>query len=124
MSRVRHRRSPDRGAVIVGVRAERNAALLDDALCDEDVSVHESSRSLDGRTVFEATEEAVQSWIELGKSFGGRTIGDPSCTPGYYNNEGMPVENNPWTGGVLKFAAILQEWRDARAFEGLDVHVS
>jgi cation diffusion facilitator CzcD-associated flavoprotein CzcO len=74
----------------------------------------------EGIEVFEADPDAVQGWIDLGKTFVGR-VRDPNCTPGYYNNEGQPKDNNPWNGGVLKFGEILQQWRDAGTFEGLDI---
>jgi cyclohexanone monooxygenase len=52
------------------------------------------------------------------------TIGGPGCTPGYYNNEGRPspraAQGAPYGGGSIKFFRILEEWRAAGTFDGLE----
>ncbi|MBV1878816.1 MAG: NAD(P)/FAD-dependent oxidoreductase [Pseudomonadales bacterium] len=77
--------------------------------------------------VLEATAEAEQSWVEtinrlarLGETF------YKECTPGYYNNEGRPGEGDgflsgQYGGGSVEFFEILEKWRAAGDFKGLDV---
>jgi cyclohexanone monooxygenase len=73
------------------------------------------------RTI-EPTAEAVKSWIKLSISFNpARQYSDPTCTPGYFNNEGKGFRNTSFTGGVPKFLEILGEWRDDGTFDGLEV---
>ncbi|MCP3856332.1 MAG: methyltransferase domain-containing protein [Actinomycetia bacterium] len=61
-------------------------------------------------TEVEVTPEAERAWIEKLES-GGRTIGnDPSCTPGYYNNEGQPIDGS----ARLKSTAGDEGLRDER----------
>jgi cyclohexanone monooxygenase len=49
-----------------------------------------------------------------------------ACTPGYYNNEGRISEtggllSSAYGGGSEAFFRIIREWRDAGAFEGLEI---
>lgn len=77
-------------------------------------------------TRIEVTEEAEESWVQ--------TIVDKSqdrqgfleeCTPGYYNNEGRPGErvgqDTSYGDGPAPFIELLEAWRDAGTFEGLDL---
>ena len=39
----------------------------------------------------EVTAEAEQAWVALLESSARAFLGNPDCTPGYYNNEGQPI---------------------------------
>ena len=74
----------------------------------------------------EPTAEAEAGWVQ--------TIIDLSlmreaflreCTPGYYNNEGAPEriakQNGSYGAGPVAFVKVLEDWRAAGAFEGLEL---
>jgi cyclohexanone monooxygenase len=80
-----------------------------------------------GITHVECTQQAEDDWVQ--------TIIDASqfnlkfleaCTPGYYNNEGRPAErsirNGSYGGGSPAFIRLLESWRDAGTFAGLDMY--
>ncbi|HUF33892.1 MAG TPA: NAD(P)/FAD-dependent oxidoreductase [Acidimicrobiales bacterium] len=72
----------------------------------------------------EVTEEAEQAWIDLLLTGGGRMLGSPDCTPGYYNNEGQdpgPAAklNVGYPQGAMAFFRYIDEWRSSGDFEGL-----
>jgi len=82
-----------------------------------------------GIETIEPTEQAQQQWWEMileslmknPSAFGG-----PECTPGYYNNEGVRggpslARSAGYGGGTLEFIEILQNWRKADEFAGLEV---
>ncbi|HKY68646.1 MAG TPA: NAD(P)/FAD-dependent oxidoreductase [Acidimicrobiales bacterium] len=79
-----------------------------------------------GHDEVEVTHEAENAWIDLllsGPRFG--IIGDQSCTPGYYNNEGQ--EPGPagalfvgYPAGATAFFRFIDEWRSSGAFGGLE----
>jgi cyclohexanone monooxygenase len=74
----------------------------------------------------EATEEGESAWVQqcLDKA---RNTGDffENCTPGYYNNEGKVSERSAqdgfYGGGPIEFVQILERWREADAFEGMEL---
>ncbi len=75
----------------------------------------------------EVTPDAEAAWVQ--------TIDDTSrdmrrfqesCTPGYYNNEGQPLEGGgsvgaSYGGGAMAFFALLDRWREAGDLEGLEL---
>ncbi len=81
----------------------------------------------EGITRVEASEAAEDAWVQtiLDKGTRGGIIGDPDCTPGYYNNEGKPnplfEQSVPYGEGSIPFFNILEEWRAAGRFEGLEM---
>ena len=83
----------------------------------------------EGITRMEASEAAEEAWVQtiLEKGTRGGIIGDPDCTPGYYNNEGKPnplfEQSVPYGEGSIPFFNILREWREAGTFEGLEMRV-
>jgi cyclohexanone monooxygenase len=95
----------------IDIRASHVAAMLESALRNDIVRM-------------EASEEAVNRWFEACSDPNARGFGDTSCTPGYYNNEGQPIPRQNFTGGVLKYAAILEEWRNRGEFEGIELTVA
>ena len=74
----------------------------------------------------EVTQEAEASWMALLRSgLQPGVIGSAECTPGYYNNEGMPAEaGNGWFLGYPMGAAAyfeyLDGWLRSGDFEGLE----
>ncbi|MBK5288988.1 MAG: NAD(P)/FAD-dependent oxidoreductase [Acidimicrobiia bacterium] len=74
----------------------------------------------------EVTEAAEHAWVRMlednPRSFGG----DPTCTPGYYNNEGHAIGRKERLGGSgypegpVAYFAYIDRWRTAGAFEGLE----
>jgi len=74
----------------------------------------------------EVTEEAEQAWVELLQSSERAFLGDPSCTPGYYNNEGGPIGPAQRLGlsghpeGPVAFFEHIEKWRTSGRFEGLE----
>ena len=78
-----------------------------------------------GATEVEVTAEAEQEWLDLLASGGGRMLGSPDCTPGYYNNEGRPPEphqrlNVGYPHGAMAYFRYIDEWRRSGRFEGLE----
>lgn len=74
----------------------------------------------------EPTEKAEKEWVETIVKMGElRREFNQECTPGYYNNEGKPsvvaARNGSYGGGALGFIEILDNWRDADDFSGLEV---
>ena len=77
-------------------------------------------------TLVEASKEGEANWV--------KTIIDnsrdmlsfqESCTPGYYNNEGKPMQapqNNPYGGGALNFFKLMKKWRDKGDLQGLELN--
>jgi cation diffusion facilitator CzcD-associated flavoprotein CzcO len=78
-----------------------------------------------GATEVEVTEAAEQAWVEQleGNPLG--FLGNPECTPGYYNNEGRPIgrrERLNFTGypsGPVAYFQHIDAWRRSGRFEGL-----
>jgi cation diffusion facilitator CzcD-associated flavoprotein CzcO len=78
-----------------------------------------------GHRTVEVTKDAQDAWIELLLSGPGSMIGQPDCTPGYYNNEGstMAPEFKLFVGyplGAAEYFRYLDGWRSSGAFEGLE----
>ncbi|MDA1298808.1 MAG: NAD(P)/FAD-dependent oxidoreductase [Proteobacteria bacterium] len=98
--------------------------LLDESAIHQ---AHIISHALaDHHTTVEVTKEAEDAWVETILGFSGGPmggLGGPSCTPGYYNNEGQPnpnaTQSAPYGGGSIRFFKLLKEWRDAGEFDGL-----
>ena len=79
-----------------------------------------------GATEVEVTAEAEAAWVHQ-LEFGGRRFGaDPTCTPGYYNNEGQEagrrglLNSVGYPEGPVAYFRYIDEWRSSGEFEGLD----
>ena len=74
----------------------------------------------------EATAEAEDAWIALLESNPRSFGGNPDCTPGYYNNEGKPMDRKMRLGasgypdGPVAFFDYIAQWRTTGNFTGLD----
>ena len=73
----------------------------------------------------EVTREAEDTWVALLEA-GGRTFGgDPTCTPGYYNNEGGEISPSQlrntlgYPAGPVAYFEYIKTWRTTGDFEGL-----
>ena len=79
------------------------------------------------KEVVETSAEAEASWVQtiLDKGVRGGIIGDQTCTPGYYNNEGKPREHFEqmvsYGDGPIPFFNLLAKWRDTGDFAGLSI---
>ncbi len=78
-----------------------------------------------GATEVEVTREAQDAWVALLEA-GGRTFGgDPTCTPGYYNNEGHAItkaqlrNSMGYPAGPVAYFDYIQHWRTSGDFSGL-----
>jgi cyclohexanone monooxygenase len=77
-----------------------------------------------GYDEIEVTKEAEDAWVDLLLTGGGRMLGAPDCTPGYYNNEGQDPGprarlNVGYPQGAMAFFRYIDEWRRSGDFEGL-----
>jgi len=80
-----------------------------------------------GAAQVETTQEAETAWVDLLRA-GGRSFGaDPTCTPGYYNNEGKVPEDGEGTllglgypDGPVEYFNYIHAWRETGDFEGLE----
>jgi len=80
--------------------------------------------ALDAHTV-DVTAEAQADWVALldagGRSFGG----DPTCTPGYYNNEGQEATGAQRRAGLghpegpVAYFDYIDRWRNDGLFAGM-----
>ena len=75
----------------------------------------------------ECTAEAEQAWVARLEAGGRAFGGDPSCTPGYYNNEGRPRTRREllnalsYPDGPVAYFAYIDQWRSSGTFEGLEL---
>jgi cation diffusion facilitator CzcD-associated flavoprotein CzcO len=79
-----------------------------------------------GLSAVEPTREAEDAWMNLLLTQG-RTLGNPECTPGYYNNEGKEPDfkdrhNVGYPKGSAAFFKMMDTWRARETFEGLKFH--
>lgn len=80
---------------------------------------------IDARTI-EVSSAAEAAWLDKLEA-GGRTFGgDPTCTPGYYNNEGKErtlagLRNSlGYPEGPPAYFDYIKQWRTSGQFEGID----
>lgn len=73
----------------------------------------------------EVTKEAEEEWLALLLTGGGRMLGAPDCTPGYYNFEGHepPVYaryNLGYPQGAMAYFKYIDQWRSSGDFSGVE----
>ncbi len=79
-----------------------------------------------GAEEVEVTETAEQAWIQMLEDNSQSFIGDPSCTPGYYNNEGKPIgqrellNGSRYPQGPVAYFQFIDGWRSSGEFAGLE----
>jgi cyclohexanone monooxygenase len=79
-----------------------------------------------GLATVEATSTAEDAWADqiVAHAINGTGgIGGTDCTPGYYNNEGRPLDGPPWGAndgrGSIAFFRTTKAWRESGTFEGV-----
>jgi len=78
-----------------------------------------------GATRVEVTKTAEEAWMHLLDSSPASFLGNPDCTPGYYNNEGQPLgpkarfAMSGYPLGAVAFFEFIERWRTSGDFEGL-----
>jgi cation diffusion facilitator CzcD-associated flavoprotein CzcO len=78
-----------------------------------------------GAREVEVTEQAEHAWIELLSQNSRSFLGNPECTPGYYNNEGAALSPRDrlnaigYPKGAVAFFRYIDSWRTSGKFEGL-----
>ena len=79
-----------------------------------------------GAEQVEVTKEAEDAWVALLEGSQRAFMGNPDCTPGYYNNEGKPVgrkerlNGSGYPEGPVAYFRYIDEWRRSGEFEGLE----
>ena len=78
------------------------------------------------RTI-EVSEEAEAAWVDcIIKLAVMRQAFLEECTPGYYNNEGMPspaaARNGSYGAGPIAFVKVLEDWRAEGGLAGLELN--
>ena len=82
-----------------------------------------------GAQEVEVTKEAEDEWVALLEGSQRAFMGNPDCTPGYYNNEGKPIgrreklNGSGYPEGPVAYFHYIREWRESGTFEGLEFRV-
>lgn len=80
----------------------------------------------------EVSEEGERDWVEhcidvvLNNAIGAQNAAfQEECTPGYYNNEGMPskvkIQNGMYGLGAMAYFELLEQWRNRGELQGFDL---
>ena len=83
-----------------------------------------------GADCVEVTEAAEQAWVRLLEGSSRGFLGNPDCTPGYYNYEGKPIgrrehlNGSGYPEGPVAYFQYIDAWRDSGQFEGLEFRAS
>jgi cyclohexanone monooxygenase len=98
--------------------------LLDEAVGHMTHIVSHAERS--GIKEVEVTAEAEEEWLAtLEANARNVTAFQMQCTPGYYNNEGMPASGGfivaAYGKGPMPFFKLLADWRGTGEFAGLEL---
>lgn len=78
-----------------------------------------------GSSTVETRREDVSEWLTRIQARQGSVIGSPDCTPGYYNNEGNPLEGDQqlnggaYIEGPVAYFEYLEQWWKSGEFAGL-----
>jgi cation diffusion facilitator CzcD-associated flavoprotein CzcO len=80
-----------------------------------------------GADEVEVTADAEQAWMDLLENNPMSAVfGNADCTPGYYNNEGQPLNARARFGmagyplGPVAYFEYIEKWRTSGDFEGLE----
>ncbi len=79
-----------------------------------------------GAEQVEVTAEAERAWVDMLEGSNLAFLGNPECTPGYYNNEGKPIGRREklngagYPGGPVAYFHFIDGWRRSGEFEGLE----
>jgi cation diffusion facilitator CzcD-associated flavoprotein CzcO len=78
-----------------------------------------------GADEVEVTQDAEDAWVALLEQNQRGLRADPDCTPGYYNNEGLPVGRKEQLNGAgypegpVAYFNYIDAWRNSGEFEGV-----
>jgi cation diffusion facilitator CzcD-associated flavoprotein CzcO len=77
-----------------------------------------------GLKTLEPDAQAQEEWVKLLLNNPGMMTNSPDCTPGYYNNEGQPMDDRAkyavgYPAGPNAFFSYMKGWRSDGAFKGL-----
>ena len=79
-----------------------------------------------GATQVEVTADAESAWVAAAEGAESAFLGNPECTPGYYNNEGGSIgrrERRNFSGypqGPVAYFHYIHRWRSSGDFPGLE----
>jgi cation diffusion facilitator CzcD-associated flavoprotein CzcO len=79
-----------------------------------------------GAEQVEVTAEAQKAWVDMLENSNQSFLGNPECTPGYYNNEGRPIGRREklnaagYPGGPVAYFEFIDGWRRSGNFAGLE----
>jgi cation diffusion facilitator CzcD-associated flavoprotein CzcO len=79
-----------------------------------------------GAEQLEVTAAAEQAWIDMLENSSQSFLGNPECTPGYYNNEGRPIGRREklnasgYPAGPVAYFEFIDGWRRSGTFDGLE----
>jgi hypothetical protein len=79
-----------------------------------------------GAEQVDVTAEAENAWVHMLENSSQSFLGNPECTPGYYNNEGRPIGRREklnaagYPGGPVAYFEYIDAWRRSGAFAGLE----
>ena len=79
-----------------------------------------------GANEIEVTADAEAAWVTMLEGSVRGFIGNPECTPGYYNNEGGPIgrkerlNGSGYPEGPVAYWEYLDRWRNDGRFAGLE----
>jgi cation diffusion facilitator CzcD-associated flavoprotein CzcO len=79
-----------------------------------------------GAREVEVSEQAERAWVDMLMENPRSFLGNPECTPGYYNNEGGPIGRKERLGacgypqGPAAYFEYIDKWRQSGKFEGLE----
>ncbi|SLM96128.1 flavin-containing monooxygenase [Brevibacterium yomogidense] len=77
-----------------------------------------------GAATVEPTQQAQDDWVAVIQDSELQDTYYQDCTPGYYNNEGTEsaaVSAGFYGPGIVKFNALLAEWREEGSMKGLEL---
>lgn len=79
-----------------------------------------------GAEQVEVTQAAERQWVAALEDAPTSFLGNPECTPGYYNNEGGEIGRRErlnasgYPGGPVAYFGYIEQWRTSGSFEGLE----
>ncbi len=79
-----------------------------------------------GADEVEVTEAAEDAWVRLLEGSERSFLGNPDCTPGYYNNEGKPIgrrerlNGSGYPEGPVAYWSYINRWRNSGEFAGIE----
>ncbi|MEX1104593.1 MAG: NAD(P)/FAD-dependent oxidoreductase [Ilumatobacteraceae bacterium] len=82
-----------------------------------------------GADEVEVTKDAEDAWVAMLEGTVRGFIGNPDCTPGYYNNEGGEIgrkerlNGSGYPEGAVAYFGYIDAWRRSGEFEGLEFRV-